>query len=107
MLAGEHHAPQPGLLDRADDLVGVEIGGVEDLFRLIAVAPFTIGERIDREVEEGVSLQLVPGQLPGGRNRAIGGRRLGRGKQGKAGAESGRKQQVFMRILRGMLERVR
>ncbi len=79
MLAGEHHAPQPGLLDRADDLVGVEIGGVEDLFRLIAVAPFPIGEGIDGEVDEGILLELVPGQLPGDGNRAISGRRLGRG----------------------------
>ncbi len=81
MLAGEHDAPQPGSLDRADDLVGVEIGGVEDLLRLIAVAPFAIGERIDREVEEGVAFYLMPGELPGGWNRAKGGRRFGRGKQ--------------------------
>ena len=31
VLAGEHQPAHAGLLGRADDLVGVEIGGVEDL----------------------------------------------------------------------------
>ena len=65
MFARQHDAPQPGLLDGADDLLGVEIGRVEDLLRLIAVAPFAIGERVDREVEEGIAFQLVPGELSG------------------------------------------
>ena len=38
----------PAAFGRADDLVGVEGGGIENRLRLVAVAPFLVGERVRR-----------------------------------------------------------
>ena len=77
VLAGEDDAAQARVVNRADDLLGVEIGRVEYRFLFVAVAPFTIGERVHREMDEGVALQLVPRQLPRRRDRAVWFGRLG------------------------------
>ena len=82
MLAGEDHAAHSGVGQRADDGVGIELFGVEQVGVFVAVAPFLVGEGVHREVEEGGEFQFMPGELPGagdgsvrrrGRNRACGG----------------------------------
>ena len=45
-------------------LIGIEIGGIEDLFLLVAVTPLLIGEGIDSEMNESIELHLVPSKLP-------------------------------------------
>ena len=64
MLAGEHQPAQAGRLGRADDLVGVEIGGIEDLLRFVAEAPFPVGKRVHAEMQEAINLPVMPGELP-------------------------------------------
>ena len=86
VLAGEDQPAHAGLLGRADDLVGVEVGGIEDFLRLVAVAPFLVGEGVDGEVQEAVDLQVVPAELPRAGHGAIGLRRVGRVRRG-AGKE--------------------
>jgi hypothetical protein len=44
----------------SDDLGGIEIAGVEDGRRFVAEPPFTIGKRIDGEVQESIKLKGVP-----------------------------------------------
>ena len=49
---------------RAHNRVGVELGRVEKVGRLIAVAPFLIRERVHGEVQEAGELERMPGLLP-------------------------------------------
>ena len=56
VLACENNAAQAGVVNRADDLLGVEIGRVEYRFRLVAFTPFAVREGIHREMDEGVAL---------------------------------------------------
>ena len=51
-------------LGRADDLLGVEVGRVEDRRSLVAVAPFLVGEGVHREMQEAVEFHFMPTQLP-------------------------------------------
>src|ERR1035441_1093841 len=51
-------------LGRQNNLVRIEGGRVEDLFILIAIAPFFVGEGVDGEVQESIDLHLMPAQLP-------------------------------------------
>ena len=84
MFAGEDQPAQAARLGRADDLVGVEIGRIEDFLRFIAVAPFLVGKRIRAEMEEAINLQVVPGELPRTRHGTKG---LGGGRpMGRAGS---------------------
>lgn len=55
---------------RLDDLVGVEIGGIENPRLFISIAPFFVGEGVYREVKKTVKLQLMPAKLTGGRRRS-------------------------------------
>ena len=63
VLAGEDDTLHARVLGGADDLVGVEVGRVEDLLALVAVAPFSIRERVHGEVQKAVELHLVPAKL--------------------------------------------
>src|SRR5207247_11316506 len=60
VLAGENQSFHPAVARGTDDLVGVEIGRVEDRGRLVAVAPLAVRERVHGEMEEAVELELVP-----------------------------------------------
>src|SRR5581483_3060417 len=57
------------------DLAGIEGGGIEDLFVLVAVAPFLVRKGVHREMEEPVEFHRVPAQLPLAWHRAVGGGR--------------------------------
>ena len=74
MLAGEDDAAHATIGKGADNGVGIEGGGIEDVGILIAVAPFLVGERVDGEVEEGGEFERVPRELTGAGHGAIGGR---------------------------------
>ena len=56
VLASKDQTAESGILDCADNLVGVEVRGVEKLLRFVAVAPFAISESIDAEMDEGILL---------------------------------------------------
>ena len=56
---------------RFDDGVRIEGCWMKQLWILIAETPLAAGERIQSEMEESVSLELVPGDLPGGWQRRI------------------------------------
>src|SRR2546422_868474 len=60
VLAGEDQSSHPAVTRGADNLVGVEVRGVEDRRQLVAVAPLTIRERVDGEMEKAVELEVVP-----------------------------------------------
>ena len=50
---------------RGRPLTAVEVGGMEDVFGLGAVAPFGAGEGVRAEMEEHIHLHLLPGHLGG------------------------------------------
>ncbi len=75
MLGREDQPLHACLLRRAHNLVGVERAGIEDRFRLIAVAPFLVGEGIHREVQKAIELQILPRPLSRAGQGAV---RLGR-----------------------------
>jgi len=86
VFGGEDETGHAGHFGGAGDLVGVEVGGVENRGAFVAVAPFTVGEGIHREVNEAVEFHGMPGELPGGgegsvRCRRFGGQALGGGQQ--------------------------
>ena len=90
VLARQHDAGQAAGLGGGDDLVGRKIGRRERGRRLVAVPPLLVGERVDREVDEGVRPAVVPGQLAGRRRRPVRGRRrVGCGGDGHDGHRSG------------------
>ena len=68
VLSGENQAFKVGILDNTHQRIGIEIGGVEPLGRLIAIAPLLIRKGVNREVDKGVLLHLVPLDLVGCRN---------------------------------------
>src|SRR5205823_15082132 len=53
----------PAVFRSRDDLVGIEVRGMEDGRRFIAIAPFAVGECVHREMEEAVELHFVPVEL--------------------------------------------
>src|ERR1043165_3167596 len=77
MLAREDQGLHAAMLRRLDDLIGIEGGRIEDLRRLVAVAPLAVGECIDGEMQKPVELERVPGQLPGARDWGIGAGSIG------------------------------
>ena len=89
VLAGEDHAAHAGIRQRAHDGIGIELFGVEDVGVFVAVAPFLIGERVDREVQEGGEFQVVPGQLPRAGNGAVRSRGRNRARGGQHGWNAG------------------
>ena len=92
VLGGEDEALQARRLRRADDLVGVEVGRVEDRRGLVPVAPLLVGEGVHREVQEAVDLELVPAELPRARHGAVGRGGLGRGRGGRGRGHENRRQ---------------
>src|SRR5258705_12411862 len=61
VLAGEDQPLHPAVLRGTDDLVGVKIGGIEDVVLRVAVAPLVVGKGVDGEMQKTVKLELVPG----------------------------------------------
>src|SRR5262249_56595110 len=51
-------------------LARVQARRIEHALGLVAVAPLLVGEGVHGEVEEPVELEVVPGELAGGRDRA-------------------------------------
>ena len=72
VFAGENETLHAGFLGGANDLLGVEGGGVENFLALIAVAPFLVGERVHSEMQEAIELHFVPAQLAFGGDRTVG-----------------------------------
>lgn len=63
---------ESGFFECVAPLVGIELGGIEDFGVFAAVAPFFGGESVRPEMDKGVGLTFVPGELSGGGNRAEG-----------------------------------
>src|SRR5258707_3527665 len=72
MFGRENQALHAGIFGRRGDLVGVEVGWIEDRFAFVAVAPFFICEGIHREVNEPIEFHLMPPELAWRGNRAEG-----------------------------------
>ena len=72
MLGGEDDAFHAGLRQRFHDRVRVESRGGEKVWILVAVAPLLAGERIHGEMQKRGGFELMPAELPRGRNGAIG-----------------------------------
>ena len=72
VLGSENQSAEAGVLRRADNLIGVKVGGVEDRLRFVAEAPFAIGERVDRKVHEREGRILLRDALALGGQRAVG-----------------------------------
>ena len=87
VLGGEDDAPHASLLADACPLAAVEVAGVEQLRVFIAEAPFLVGVRVQRIVDEGVHLHVLPAQLVLRRHRAAG--RLNNGLHGFYGLTTG------------------
>ena len=81
VLGRQHDHAEPGVLEHLDPLVGVDRRREEEVGRLPPVAPLLTREGIDREVDEGRQLPLLPGQLLGRRHQVRGhldlGQRIG------------------------------
>src|SRR2546425_6980789 len=61
VFAGEDQPFHPAVPRGSYDLVGIKIGGIEQRGRLVAVTPLAVGKRVEREMQEAVELELVPG----------------------------------------------
>src|SRR6516164_7943902 len=72
MFCSEDEPFHPSLNRGPRDLVSVEVGGIEDTFALVAVAPFLVRERVHGEVEKAVKFHVVPMQLSGAGHRPAG-----------------------------------
>jgi len=72
MLGRQHERPEPRGAGGAGPLAAVERGGIEQAGVLVAVAPFTVGEGVDAEVEEQRQFLALPAQLRRRGNRAGG-----------------------------------
>ncbi len=74
MLRRKDHLPHPSSPQRGNNRIRIELRRVEHRRILVAIAPFLIGERIHREVQKRIQLQLMPLDLPLGRHCSIRGR---------------------------------
>jgi hypothetical protein len=72
VFASEDDAFAAGIFENRADSIGVEGGGIEDGWILIAIAPFFVGESIHRKVKEIIEAQLAPTLLREGGKNAIG-----------------------------------
>src|SRR5204863_2971952 len=76
MMLGRQYQPlHSGFFCRAYNLRGVKVGRIEECRIFISIAPLFVGKGVDTEMQKPIKLELVPTQLPGGRNRTIGRRR--------------------------------
>ena len=74
VLGGQDEEPDPGLLEDGGPLPGVEVGGIEPPWILLAVAPFAVGEGVHAEMGERDELVPLPGELlRGGNGESVGG----------------------------------
>ena len=85
VFGGQDQSLHAAFFGRLRNLIGIEVGRARSTCGIfIAVAPFLVGERVDREVKEAVELHLVPAQLTLRGRRSVrcgwvGGFRRGRG----------------------------
>ena len=63
VLGGEDDATHACLFADTSPLATVEVGGIEQLRVFIAEAPFLIGIRVQRVMDEGIHLHILPSQL--------------------------------------------
>jgi hypothetical protein len=87
MLARQNDGLHAGCSEHLGNGIGVESSGVEKIGILVAIAPFTIGERVHAEVEKRVQLEIVPGKLARRRHRSIGRKRREGGRECRGGQE--------------------
>ena len=82
MFAGQDDTAASSGLQNLANSIGIEGARIENRRVFVAVTPFAIRERIDREVEKIVKLEFAPSDLRIRRKRAVGGWRwrLARGK---------------------------
>ena len=66
VFGGQNQLLEPTRLAGGHDLVGIEIGWVEDRGIFITRSPFAVRECVDREVYETVGFQVMPCPLPRG-----------------------------------------
>src|SRR5438105_12656142 len=71
VLAGENQALHPAVFRSRDDLVGIEVRGIENRRRFIAIAPLAVRECVHGEMEEAVELHFVPAELSRRREGAV------------------------------------
>ena len=67
-MLGRDDELHPRGLDRPDPLPGVESGRIEEGGILGALSPLAVGEGVHPEMGEGDDLELLPGDLPVGRD---------------------------------------
>ena len=60
VLRCEDQSLEVGILNDLDQCVGIEIRRVEQLGRLVTIAPLLIGECVDCKMHKCVLLHLVP-----------------------------------------------
>ncbi len=63
MLAREYHSFETRVFQYRDPLLDINCCWIEFLFRFASHPPFTIGESIDREVNESIHLHVMPIEL--------------------------------------------
>ena len=71
MFAGQDQFFHAGVARRANDLLCVKIGRVENLFAFIPIAPFLAGECVDGEMQEAAKFSLLPRELSCARYGAV------------------------------------
>ena len=91
MLAGQNDAAHVGRGKRFHNRIGIEMNGLEKVGVFIAIAPFFVGERIDREMEKRGGLKLMPHQLARRRDCAKRHRPGGQQGQGSRTCDTGQK----------------
>src|ERR1700721_3100433 len=84
MFCGEDHLSDTSRLRFPYPLPGIQMCWVKARKVFLPIAPLPVREGIDPKVKKGRQLQLLPTQLPGGRNHMSGlpddiGRIIGRG----------------------------
>ena len=69
MLAGQHHPFEPGVRQRPDKIIRIEIGRMKQLRLFVSIAPLFSSKGINRKMDKGIHLHAMPFKLLRGRNR--------------------------------------
>ena len=69
MLAGQHHPFEPGVRQRPDKIIRIEIGRMKQLRLFVSIAPLFSSKGINRKMDKGIHLHVMPFKLLRGRNR--------------------------------------
>ena len=69
VLAGQHHPFEPGVRQRPDKVVRIEIGRMKQLLLFVSIASLFSSKSINCKMDEGVHLHVMPFKLRRGRNR--------------------------------------